>query len=101
MIKLNPHTKFRIQLVYEINTIPDVCVIVMQAGSIHGWPDLVICAGGHFVGAEVKIPPDKLTKLQDLRLKQIKWAGGKVFVVKPKNKDEFLRDLRFLAQQPT
>jgi len=73
----------------------------MQAGSIHGWQDLIICAGGHFVGAEVKIPPDKQTPLQKLRAKQVKWAGGKSFVVKPKNKNQFLKRLRYLAERPT
>jgi len=97
---MKPHTKFRIKLVDEINFIPDVCVIVMQAGSIHGWQDLIICAGGKFVAAEVKIPPDKQTPLQKLRAKQVKWAGGKSFVVKPSNKTAFLKQLRKISQQP-
>lgn len=97
---MKPHTRFRIALVKEINEIPDVAVIVMQAGSIRGWQDLIICAGGHFVAAEVKIPPDKQSALQKLRSKQVKWAGGKSFVVTPKNKKKFLKTLRLLAEQP-
>lgn len=91
---MKPHTRFRIKLVKELEKIPHTKVIVMQAGSVRGWPDLIICVNSFFFGAELKIPPDKPTEIQKLRIKQLKGAGGKVFVVTPLNYKKFLKDVK-------
>jgi hypothetical protein len=42
----------------------------------HGIPDLIMCAGGMFIGAEVKAPGKKVTLLQANQLQQIENAQG-------------------------
>jgi hypothetical protein len=42
----------------------------------HGIPDLIICAGGMFIGAEVKAPGKKVTLLQANQLHKIEMAQG-------------------------
>ena len=47
-----------------------------------GIPDLVCCINGRFIGIEVKQPGKEaeLTKLQSLRIEQIRKAGGVGFM---------------------
>jgi hypothetical protein len=42
----------------------------------HGIPDLIMCAGGLFIGAEVKAPGKKVTLLQANQLQMIESAQG-------------------------
>jgi len=41
-----------------------------------GLPDIICCYKGRFVGIEVKKPGGKLTKLQEITLRDIERAGG-------------------------
>jgi hypothetical protein len=41
-----------------------------------GTPDILACINGMFVGLEVKVDDNKLTKLQELNLKKIRDGGG-------------------------
>ena len=43
-----------------------------------GWPDLICCFKGRFVGLEVKKPGQKATKLQEFKLAELKTAGAYV-----------------------
>lgn len=48
-----------------------------------GLPDLVVCADGHFIGLETKMP-DKRNNVSPRQVyvhEQIRAAGGEVFVV--------------------
>ena len=49
----------------------------------HGIPDLICCAGGHFVGLECKAPGKRhtVTPLQQRELRKIDAAGGIALVV--------------------
>jgi Holliday junction resolvase len=46
--------------------------------SVHGVPDIIVCANGTFVGIEVKAPgkEDNLTANQQLHQRRIKDNGG-------------------------
>jgi len=50
--------------------------------SVHGVPDIIVCANGRFVGIEVKAPGKETntTPNQDLHIKRIKDSGGVAFV---------------------
>ena len=53
-------------------------------GSQHmmaGLPDLIVCKDGKFIGLEVKMPGNKPSQVQILRMRQIERAGGKYHVV--------------------
>ncbi|MCR4437298.1 MAG: VRR-NUC domain-containing protein [Peptococcaceae bacterium] len=41
-----------------------------------GLPDIICCYKGRFIGLEVKKPGGKLTKLQEITLRDIERAGG-------------------------
>lgn len=54
-------------------------------GSQHmmaGLPDLVVCYRGLFIALEVKLPGNKPSAVQVLRIKQIRAAGGHAYVVR-------------------
>ncbi len=48
-----------------------------------GTPDILVCHGGYFVAFEVKRPDGSygVTKVQEIRMRQIQEAGGLAFVV--------------------
>lgn len=48
-----------------------------------GLPDLIVCADGHFIGLETKMPEKRnnTSARQDYIHEQIREAGGEVFVV--------------------
>jgi hypothetical protein len=52
-------------------------------GQLRGLPDIIGVYHGRFVGLEVKVPgrEDRLTKLQEFVLTQIKEAGGIAAVI--------------------
>lgn len=92
-----PETKYKKKLTDKLKLIPNICIIVKEAGAIVGWPDLLLCVNGVFVGAEIKIPPNKTTKMQERRLKQIANAGGRSFVVTPDTEEKFLYIIKMIA----
>lgn len=54
-------------------------------GSEHmmaGLPDLIICYRGLFIALEVKMPGNKVSPVQSLRIQQIRAAQGHAYVVK-------------------
>lgn len=54
-----------------------------------GIPDLLACVNGKFVAIELKAPNGKPSELQLYTIEQIKKAGGKAFVLYPKDFNEF------------
>lgn len=51
--------------------------------SIAGTPDLLVCYRGHFIGLEVKKPGgDGPSKIQELKIEEIRRAGGTAEVVR-------------------
>lgn len=49
---------------------------VQRGSTMVGWPDLLMCIRGRFVGIEVKRPGGRATALQVSRLEAIRRAGG-------------------------
>lgn len=49
---------------------------VSNGMGVHGIPDLIMCAGGLFIGAEVKATGKKVTLLQANQLQMIESAQG-------------------------
>lgn len=60
---------------------PILCIRLLSASKA-GYPDLILCIRGRFVGIELKTPQTrgKTSKLQDEKLKLIKNAEGLSYV---------------------
>lgn len=54
-----------------------------------GIPDILCCHKGRFIAIEVKAPNGKASELQLYNLKKIEEAGGKAFLLYPKDFDDF------------
>lgn len=54
-----------------------------------GIPDLLICYKGRFIAVEVKAANGKPSDLQLYHLKKIEEAGGKAFLLYPKDFNKF------------
>jgi VRR-NUC domain. len=57
----------------------DGCFYWKEHGGMYGTsgiPDIICCYKGKFMAFEVKTPSGKLSKLQEITLKQIEKAGG-------------------------
>ena len=61
-----------------------------------GIPDLLICYKGCFIAVEVKASNGRPSDLQLYHLKKIKEAGGKAFLLYPKNFNEFKKFIESL-----
>lgn len=61
--------------------LPVLCIRLLSSSKA-GYPDLILCIKGRFVGIELKTPQTrkKTSKLQDEKLKLIKNAGGLSYV---------------------
>lgn len=64
---------------------------VMAGMAQNGTPDILVCVGGVFIGVEAKANGGKPTKLQTIRLNEIRNTGGLAVVVDEKTVDEFDR----------
>jgi hypothetical protein len=47
-----------------------------------GLPDLIFCYRGQFVALEVKMPEGKVSVIQKRRIREIRDAGGRAYVVR-------------------
>lgn len=57
----------------------DGCFAWKEHGGMYGTaglPDIIVCLQGRFIGIEVKKPGGKLTKLQEITIRDIERAGG-------------------------
>ena len=58
-----------------------------------GIPDILACVKGLFVGIEVKTDKGIVSDIQKYQGKKIQKSGGKWFVVRPSNFDDFKQDI--------
>lgn len=75
----------------------------MRVTNVTGFPDMLACINGRFVGIEVKDDingPYTITKGQIIRLKQIVRAGGLACVVDKENLDLFKLHIKLIAESP-
>jgi Holliday junction resolvase len=54
---------------------------VSNGMGVHGIPDLIMCAGGKFIGVEVKAEGKKVTLLQAHQLNAIEQAAGTALIL--------------------
>jgi hypothetical protein len=59
----------------------------------HGIPDLIMCAGGKFIGAEIKAEGGKVTPLQQDQLNRIAAAAGLPLILRGASAVATLRSL--------
>ena len=61
-----------------------------------GVPDVLACYKGKFIGIELKTNKGIVSELQKYQGREIQKSGGKWFVVKPSNFDEFKKEIEKL-----
>lgn len=66
-----------------------------------GIPDILACCKGHFFGIELKVHPNKPSKLQEHVLTNIDDAGGVAIVLYPEDFEEFKKLVRELKHTST
>ena len=66
----------------------------------HGIPDLIMCAGGKFIGIEVKAEGKKVTLLQADQLQRIESSGGMAMALVGKDAVDKLRTLLLCMHLP-
>lgn len=69
-------------LLYLRTLYPDVYVVKISDRFISGIPDLIICANGRFIVAELKGEGGVVSKIQTVTLERIRKAGGLATVVR-------------------
>ena len=58
-----------------------------------GIPDILACVKGLFIGIEVKTDKGIVSEVQKYQGREIQKSGGKWFVVRPSNFDDFKQDI--------
>lgn len=58
-----------------------------------GTPDLLCCVNGRFVAVEVKAEKGRPSPLQLYNINKIRKAGGAVYLLYPKDFEEFKQDM--------
>lgn len=53
-----------------------------HSGMVKGLPDVIGLIGGRFIGVEIKIGRDKMSKFQEKRQREIKESGGVFLIAK-------------------
>lgn len=66
----------------------------------HGVPDLIMCAGGKFIGIEVKAEGKKVTLLQADQLQRIESSGGVAMALAGKDAVDKLRIMLLCMHLP-
>lgn len=64
-----------------------------------GIPDVLACVKGKFVGIEVKTDKGIVSEIQKYQGREIQKSGGKWFVVRPNNFEEFKHDIEKLMEE--
>lgn len=90
---------FKETVLKDLRLIPGLYFLKTQEMSRRGVPDLLICYKGQFVAIELKIEGEKPTKLQALKLDEIKVAGGLAFYTTPSNWKSDLANLVHFFEQ--
>lgn len=74
---------------------------VMTGMATNGTPDFLVCANGRFLGIEAKAGRGKTTALQEVRLQEIRDAGGIAIVVNELTLGKLEKLLQVLVGQKT
>ena len=79
-----PETKLKNRLMKKLETIPHSWWMKVHGSPMQtrGVPDIIGCAGGLFVGIELKAGDNDPTTMQRFQLDKIKRARGWTFVVR-------------------
>lgn len=91
-------TRFSQRFARELNKIPGVWFVKIQQVTKRGTPDYLICAGGVFLAAELKIEGGRSTPLQEYNLEAIRLCGGTARIVTPSTAQEFLDEIKEYAE---
>lgn len=67
----------------------------IQQKAIKGSPDFILCAGGQFIGLELKAEDGKVSKIQESKMKGILEANGLALVADPKNWHSTISTIEF------
>ena len=86
-------SKFKERVLKDLKKVPNLYVLKTQERSRRGVPDLLICHKGKFIAIELKVDGEKPTKLQDIKLKEIRLAGGLSFSTTPSQWESHLEML--------
>lgn len=81
----NPETVFKEKFVKILKKIPKLWIVKIEAGAVHGTPDLIICHEGRFIAYELKTETGRTSELQKYNLQKIEEACGIARVVTPAN----------------
>ncbi len=93
-------TAFKEVFLNDLRSVPNIWAEKIQQVAKRGTPDILLCAGGHFVGIELKKSQrEKPDVLQQHKLKKIVEAGGVAYVAYPENKDVVLGMIAILARR--
>lgn len=93
MPRVNPETKFKIEVQKRLKEIPDLWVVKIQMVALRGIPDLLICYKGMLYAWELKTLKGVVEPLQQHVLNNINKAGGIARVVSPANLEECMEEL--------
>jgi hypothetical protein len=98
---MQPETRFKMRVQKRLSKITDCWHFKNVAGSVVGIPDIIGSIRGVFFAFELKIPPNKATKMQEYHIRLIKRSGGFAAVVTPRNLDQTLKELEKHVSQLT
>lgn len=76
-------TKFKERVLKQLRNLEGIWCEKIQQVSIHGTPDILICAKGKFIALELKTDVGVLSALQEWNLQEIQKAGGVSIVSSP------------------
>ena len=82
--------KFKEKVLKDLRSVEQLYVLKTQEMARRGVPDLLICYKGKFIAIELKVDGAKPTKLQDIKLNEIRLAGGLSFSTTPSQWDSHL-----------
>lgn len=83
---MKPETKFQNKVLKDLKKIPNLWVLKTQEKTRRGVPDLIICANGKFIAAEIKSNNKAIiSPIQHFELKCIENSGGLSLILTPEN----------------
>lgn len=100
---MKAETRFKIRFQARLKTIPKSWFMKVEAGAIHGIPDIIGVVNGFFVAMELKkdkaTKPDKLQQYNIDIIRSI--AKGYSYKVDPSNMEAVLKELTWLSSRRT
>lgn len=89
-----PETNFRKKVKEDLATLTNLHVFPIQQVAIVGTPDFLVCAGGIFIGLEIKAEDGVTSPKQDYELGCLTDTGGYGFVARPSTWDEVFGQIK-------